>query len=104
MGIPPILHSSPLLFVPFPSKPFYPFLPFSIRFVLPSEFIFIFLFSFNSFQSIYASLFTNEIILKELNEKRKMKINFKDGTNQIENGRKEWNGLEGKRTKRRGEE
>jgi hypothetical protein len=30
-----------------------------------------------SFQSIYTSLLTNEIILKELNEKRKMKINFK---------------------------
>jgi hypothetical protein len=31
---------------------------------------------------------TNEIILKELNEKRKMKINFKGGTNWIEKGRK----------------
>jgi hypothetical protein len=37
----------------------------------------------SSFQSIYTSLLTNEIILKELNEKRKMKINFKGETNRI---------------------
>jgi hypothetical protein len=42
----------------------------------------------SSFQSIYTSLLTNEIILKELNEKRKIKINFKGGTNQIGKGRK----------------
>jgi hypothetical protein len=42
----------------------------------------------SSFQSIHTSLLTNEIILIELNEKRKMKINFKGGTNQIEKGRK----------------
>jgi hypothetical protein len=58
----------------------------------------------SSFQSIYTSLLTNEIILKELNEKRKMKINFKGGTNRIGKGRKGWNNLEGKRTKRGGEE
>jgi hypothetical protein len=58
----------------------------------------------SSFQSIYTSLLTNEIILKELNEKRKIKINFKGGTNWIGKGRRGWNGLEGKRTKRRGEE
>jgi hypothetical protein len=40
------------------------------------------------FQSIYTSLLTNEIILKELNEKRKIKINFKGRTNQIGKGRK----------------
>jgi hypothetical protein len=40
------------------------------------------------FQSIYTSLLTNEIILKELNEKRRMKINFKDGTNRIGKERK----------------
>jgi CTP:phosphocholine cytidylyltransferase-like protein len=40
------------------------------------------------FQSIYTSLLTNEIILKELNEKRKMKINFKGRTNRIGKGRK----------------
>jgi hypothetical protein len=40
------------------------------------------------FQSIYTSLLTNEIILKELNEKRRMKINFKGGTNWIGKGRK----------------
>jgi hypothetical protein len=44
---------------------------------------------FSSFQSIYTSLLTNEIILKELNKKRKMKINVKGGTNRIEKGRKE---------------
>jgi hypothetical protein len=37
----------------------------------------------SSFQSIYTSLLTNGIILKELNEKRKMKMNFKNGTNWI---------------------
>jgi hypothetical protein len=42
----------------------------------------------SSFQSIYTSLLTNEIILKELNKKRKMKIDFKGGTNQIGKGRK----------------
>jgi hypothetical protein len=42
----------------------------------------------SSFQSIYTSLLTNEIILKELNEKRRMKINLKDGTSQIGKGRK----------------
>jgi hypothetical protein len=42
----------------------------------------------SSFQSIYTSLLTNEIILKELNEKRKMKINFKGGTNWIGKRRK----------------
>jgi hypothetical protein len=41
------------------------------------------------FQSIYTSLLTNEIILKELNERRKMKINFKGGTNWIEKGGKD---------------
>jgi hypothetical protein len=41
-----------------------------------------------SFQSIYTNLLTDEIILKELNEKRKMKINFKSGTNWIGKGRK----------------
>jgi hypothetical protein len=46
------LHSSPLLFILFPSKSFYPFLPFPIWFVLPLKFIFIFLFSFNSFRII----------------------------------------------------
>jgi hypothetical protein len=40
------------------------------------------------FQSIYTSLLTNEIILKELNEKRRMKINFKGGTNRIGKERK----------------
>jgi hypothetical protein len=33
------------------------------------------------------SLLTNEIILKELNEKRRVKINFEGGTNQIGKGR-----------------
>jgi hypothetical protein len=42
----------------------------------------------SSFQSIYTSLLTNEIILKELNEKRRMTINFKGGTSQIGKGRK----------------
>jgi hypothetical protein len=41
-----------------------------------------------SFQSIYTSFLTNEIILKELNEKRRMKINLKNGTSQIGKGRK----------------
>jgi hypothetical protein len=41
----------------------------------------------SSFQSIYTSLLNNKIILKELNEKRKMKINFKGGTNWIGKGR-----------------
>jgi hypothetical protein len=44
------LHSSPLLFVLFPSKLFYSFLPFPVRFVPTLKFIFIFLFSFNSFR------------------------------------------------------
>jgi hypothetical protein len=42
----------------------------------------------SSFQSIYTSLLTNEITLKELNEKRRMKIKFKGGTNQIGKERK----------------
>jgi hypothetical protein len=42
----------------------------------------------SSFQSIYTSLLTNEIILKELNKKRKIKINFTGGTNQIGKERK----------------
>jgi hypothetical protein len=42
---------------------------------------------FLSFQSIYTSLLTNEIILKELNKKRRMKINFNDRTNWIGKGR-----------------
>jgi hypothetical protein len=42
----------------------------------------------SSFQSIHTSLLTNEIILKELNKKRRMKINFKGGISQIEKGRK----------------
>jgi hypothetical protein len=46
------LCSSPLLFVFFPSKSFYPFLHFPIQFVPPLEFIFILLFSFNSFRII----------------------------------------------------
>jgi hypothetical protein len=40
------------------------------------------------FQSIYTSLLTNEIILKELNEKRRIKMDFKGGTNRIGKGRK----------------
>jgi hypothetical protein len=40
------------------------------------------------FQNIYISLLTNGLILKELNEKRRMKINFKGGTNRIRKGRK----------------
>jgi hypothetical protein len=42
----------------------------------------------SSFQSIYTSLLTNEIILKELNEKRKMKINFKNRTKSDRKGEK----------------
>jgi hypothetical protein len=44
------LHSSPFLFALFPSKSFYPFLPFLIQFVPPLKFIFTLLFSFNSFR------------------------------------------------------
>jgi hypothetical protein len=46
------LRSSSLLFVLFPSKSFYSFLSFPMRFVPPLKFIFIFLFSFNSFRII----------------------------------------------------
>jgi hypothetical protein len=42
----------------------------------------------SSFQSIYTSLLTNEIILKKLNKKRRIKINLKGGTNRIGKGRK----------------
>jgi hypothetical protein len=53
----------------------------------------------SSFQSTYTSLLTNEIILKELNEKRKMKINFKGGTIRIGKDRIIW-----KKKEQRGEE
>jgi hypothetical protein len=56
------------------------------------------------FQSIYTSILTNVIILKELNEKRKMKIDFRVGTNWIGKERKGQADLKGKRIKRRGEE
>jgi hypothetical protein len=46
------LRSSPLFFVLFLSKSFYPCSSFSIQFVPPLKFIFIFFFSFNSFRII----------------------------------------------------
>jgi hypothetical protein len=56
-----------------------------------------------SFQSIYTSLLTNEIILKELNEKRRMKINFKGGTSQRGKDRTIWKEKEQRGEKRNGE-
>jgi hypothetical protein len=41
-----------------------------------------------SIKVVTTSLLTNEIILKELNEKRKIKINFKGGTIWMEKERK----------------
>jgi hypothetical protein len=54
----------------------------------------------SSFQSIYTSLLTNEIILKELNEKRKMKMNFIGGTNQIGKDRMIWKEKKNKEERR----
>jgi hypothetical protein len=57
----------------------------------------------SSFQSIHTSLLTNEIILKELNEKRRIKINFKGGTSWIGKDRMIWKGKEQRGEGRNGE-